>query len=531
MVEFPSTIHPLGAHNTLGLGEYFWRIDENGLMPNYPALIRRLWQGLPEDLTHVDAVYERFDGRIVFFIGRKYYVFANNRVENGYPKPLSHLGLPEQVERLDAAMVWGHNGKTYFYSGDIYWKEALFERSFDPSRMFGRSETSDSKVRTSQQDAQEFLCYLLEGLHEDVNMVVDEPNPNPNPVLMEIDKSFSFNVDAMDSWSRFLIMNKSKFVDNFVGQLKSTLRCTFCGYCSETFDPFWELSLPIPQRSGQLSLSHCLDSFTSVEILDGEENQLARYINKFPKILVIHLNRFSQTVEFSEKLNTLVDFPLIGLDMSPYAAEDIVPCPYNLYAISNHSGTTYSGHYTAYCRHLYTKIWHEYNDSLVSSISSNSLVSGDAYILFYQQEAHPKYEQRDVDSVKSTLRTVHYSADNHDMFNTVVEKHETPVYLAPAAHSAPVDIVYSVPVLNVCSGRTYFFKGKGFWKFDDQHMRVEHAEQKLSAPFWMGCSTNYREKSPFTSSSGQKSSATAETAIFILISLCSVILSRSSKPW
>ncbi|CAH1116451.1 unnamed protein product [Phaedon cochleariae] len=322
---------------------------------------------------------------------------------------------------------------------------------------------------SSQQDAQEFLCYLLEGLHEDVNMAVDEPNPNPKPVLMEIDKSFSFNVDAMDSWSRFLIMNKSKFVDNFVGQLKSTLRCTFCGYCSETFDPFWELSLPIPQRSGQLSLSHCLDSFTSVEILDGEEKPTCsmcrekRKCLKFPKILVIHLKRFSQSVEFSEKLNTFVDFPLIGLDMSPYAAEDIVPCPNNLYAISNHSGTTYSGHFTAYCRHLYTKIWHEYNDSLVSSIPPNSLVSGDAYILFYQQEAHPKFEQRDVDSVKSycsvadpdsTLRTV-YSADNHDMFNTVVEKHETPVYLAPAAHSDPVDIVHSGPVLNFLSNTHY----------------------------------------------------------------------------
>ncbi|CAG9815495.1 unnamed protein product [Phaedon cochleariae] len=152
---------------------------------------------------------------------------------------------------------------------------------------------------------------------------------------------------------------------------------------------------------------------------------------------------------------------LIGLDMSPYAAEDIVPCPYNLNAISNHSGTTYSGHYTSYCiRHVYTKIWHEYNGSLVSSISSNSLVSGDAYILFYQQEAHRKYEQRDGDSVKSycsvadpdsTLRTVHYSADNYGMYNTVVEKHETLVHPAPAAHSAPVENLYSAPEQNVFS--------------------------------------------------------------------------------
>jgi len=36
-------------------------------------------------------------------------------------------------------------------------------------------------------------------------------------------------------------------------------------------------------------------------------------------------------------------------------------------------------------------------------------------------------------------------------------------------------------------GKTYFFKGKGFWKFNDLRMRVENERQTLSAPFWMGC--------------------------------------------
>ncbi|PSN44383.1 hypothetical protein C0J52_10926 [Blattella germanica] len=37
------------------------------------------------------------------------------------------------------------------------------------------------------------------------------------------------------------------------------------------------------------------------------------------------------------------------------------------------------------------------------------------------------------------------------------------------------------------AGKTYFFKGKGFWKFNDLRMRVENERQTLSAPFWMGC--------------------------------------------
>jgi ubiquitin C-terminal hydrolase len=77
----------------------------------------------------------------------------------------------------------------------------------------------------------------------------------------------------------------------------------------------------------------------------------------------LDLKRFSLAERFRGKLSVTVDFPLEGLDMSHYAADNITPCRYNLYAISNHSGTTYSGHYTAYCRHPYTKAWHEYNDS------------------------------------------------------------------------------------------------------------------------------------------------------------------------
>lgn len=35
--------------------------------------------------------------------------------------------------------------------------------------------------------------------------------------------------------------------DVFVGQLKSALTCLTCGYVSNTFDPFLDLSLPIPK--------------------------------------------------------------------------------------------------------------------------------------------------------------------------------------------------------------------------------------------------------------------------------------------
>lgn len=108
-----------------------------------------MWPGLPRNLTHVDAVYERPDHKIAIFVGMSYiytflkslivmsnfycinrilflgkqlYLFDSQYLIQGYPKSLAQLGLPESLEKLDAAMIWGHNGKTYFYSGSMYWK-------------------------------------------------------------------------------------------------------------------------------------------------------------------------------------------------------------------------------------------------------------------------------------------------------------------------------------------------------------------------------------------------------------------------
>ena len=75
-------------------------------------------------MERVDAVYERADHRIVFFVGRHFYVLAgNSQLESG-PTPIERLGLPPELERVDAAMRWGWNGKTYFFSGEFVCSEA-----------------------------------------------------------------------------------------------------------------------------------------------------------------------------------------------------------------------------------------------------------------------------------------------------------------------------------------------------------------------------------------------------------------------
>ena len=47
------------------------------------------------------------------------------------------------------------------------------------------------------------------------------------------------------TWQWYLNYDNSFMVDVFVGQLKSSLKCAKCGYISNTFDPFWEIPLPL----------------------------------------------------------------------------------------------------------------------------------------------------------------------------------------------------------------------------------------------------------------------------------------------
>jgi len=265
-------------------------------------------------------------------------------------------------------------------------------RVVDPSSLKGAVNRFAPRFSGyNQEDSQEFLRYLLEGLHEDVNRVLTKPTP----INSEIDSSLSVCEQAMEAWKRYIRRDDSQLVDLFVGQLKSTLRCSECSHESVTFEAFWDLSLGIPARSGEVSLLDCLDSFTKEEVLDGDEMPTCercktrrrctkRYsLYRLPKILVVHLKRFSQSDRFKQKLSSTVTFPLNGLNLSNYT-DSVTNTSYNCYAVSNHSGTLYSGHYTAFAKHWQTGQWHSYNDSRVSKCSSSNVITNEAYLLFFE---------------------------------------------------------------------------------------------------------------------------------------------------
>lgn len=118
-------------------GAHFWRTKRDGsLVSDNPAKIKNFWIGLPPDTNRIDAVYERrSDSRIIFFIGSEYWVFKDTVAMAGYPRPLSDWGMKKKsgalVDRVEAAFIWAHNGKTYLFSDGEFWR---FDKSHQNSQ-------------------------------------------------------------------------------------------------------------------------------------------------------------------------------------------------------------------------------------------------------------------------------------------------------------------------------------------------------------------------------------------------------------
>jgi ubiquitin carboxyl-terminal hydrolase 4/11/15 len=96
-----------------------------------------------------------------------------------------------------------------------------------------------------QQDSQELMNFLLDGLHEDLNRVKAKPYTKPVERNGRSDPEV-----AREEWQQFLRRNDSVIVDNFMGQLRSHVTCSNpdCGNESITFDPYMSLSVPIPSK-------------------------------------------------------------------------------------------------------------------------------------------------------------------------------------------------------------------------------------------------------------------------------------------
>ncbi|XP_070394714.1 ubiquitin carboxyl-terminal hydrolase 15-like isoform X6 [Dermacentor albipictus] len=146
----------------------------------------------------------------------------------------------------------------------------------------------------------------------------------------------------------------------------------------------------------QLQLRECLELFTTTEKLGAEDpwfcptcrsqKQATKKLDlwSLPRVLIIHLKRFSYNRFWRDKIDTHVDFPITDLCMDDYIINrKHERAVYDLIAVANHYGGMGGGHYTAYAKNKETQKWYHFDDSSISSATEDNVVSKAAYVLFY----------------------------------------------------------------------------------------------------------------------------------------------------
>ena len=196
------------------------------------------------------------------------------------------------LKDINKENVIGHKGilaksysnvmKNLWFGSDATYSPFMFKKTVD--------KISSHFQGYSQHDCQEFLIFVLDGLHEDLNRVLKKP---------VVEKNEEKNKDIIKSkvdWNNFLLRNQSVLVDLFHGQFKSELHCpdTTCQNNSTNFDPFLFVSLPLVPHTNSYKIT-AFFIFFDIEIVPiqlfltfNSECNIMAFRNKIAKMLKIN---------------------------------------------------------------------------------------------------------------------------------------------------------------------------------------------------------------------------------------------------
>eukprot|EP00045_Choanoeca_perplexa_P006467 m.55067 g.55067 ORF g.55067 m.55067 type:complete len:428 (-) comp13649_c0_seq31:2110-3393(-) len=277
---------------------------------------------------------------------------------------------------------------------DLYYKMGTKKRrGAIPPRHFHQMLRADNEAynNSMQQDAQEFLNYLLNRLAE---LVLEKNGSDPSSA-----NSSANSTESTQTWVHEI----------FQGTLTNELKCMTCESVKTQNESFLDLSVDVTQNC---SLTSCLRNYSSTETLcddskyqcetccSKQEGQKRLRISKLPNIFAVQLKRFkySPTLNSMQKLSWRVVHPVeLRLVNVMEGAEDAERV-YDLFAIVIHIGQHLSrGHYISMVKS--GDHWLLYDDDRVDQMteddleiffghtqlqSRNNRNSETAYLLFYQ---------------------------------------------------------------------------------------------------------------------------------------------------
>ena len=215
--------------------------------------------------------------------------------------------------------------------------------------------------------------------------------------INSFEDTFSEKLSLLDNYEIYVDFNtNSKYINNKEMKLNS---------CLVYKTDFKNVKIKKKKNNKNISASNhstitlgdCLKNFSKEEKLEAGNEWYCPKCKKhtlatkkmelyyLPKILIICFKRFMRESYRWRKNEQLVDFPINNLNMGDYMiGPDKDHSKYNLFAVSQHYGSTAFGHYTAVCKNF--NKWYSYNDSSVHPCSENDARSSAAYVLFYRRE-------------------------------------------------------------------------------------------------------------------------------------------------
>lgn len=239
-------------------------------------------------------------------------------------------------------------------------------------------------VPGQQEDAHEFLRYLLEG--------------------MERAYLSRHRASKLDNYSK----ETTPVNQIFGGYIRTEVKCLQCRHVSTTFQHFQDLLVDIRKAS---TLDEALSSYFSREQLDNNDYKCEACkrrvpatkqfsLERPPKVLCVQLKRFSV---LGGKISRHIGFKQT-VDMGPYLwrepGEPLCTLTYKLTSMVTHMGPSVNcGHYTAVAQ-VSSGQYYSFDDSCVRPTSLSNVLSTNAYIMIFEMESQSQTKLQNQQPVK-----------------------------------------------------------------------------------------------------------------------------------
>ncbi|XP_039650368.1 ubiquitin carboxyl-terminal hydrolase 10 isoform X3 [Perca fluviatilis] len=310
--------------------------------------------------------------------------------------------------------------------GDKVMKDVRPGVPFEPTYIYRLLTLIKSSLseKGRQEDAEEYLGFTLNGLHEEMLALKklispqEEKPPTPNGPEsqpgVEEDVADKEEEGSEDEWEQVGPRNKTSITrqadfvrtpitDIFGGHIRSVVYQQNSKE-SATLQPFFTLQLDI-QSEKIRTVQEALETLVARESVQGytsktkQEIEISRRVTleELPPVLVLHLKRFVfEKTGGCQKLTKNIDYPVdleISKDLLSSGVRGKVvkgQRTYRLFAVVYHHGNSATGgHYTTDVFHIGLNGWLRIDDQAVKVINQYQVVKQTAertaYLLYYRR--------------------------------------------------------------------------------------------------------------------------------------------------